>query len=156
MNSKSKIGFGIFCALIIFTGSFAIYSNLTSPWKSVKADLNNIWYVPAQYLPASATDVSALSGAVNIPTTPANLDLHLCEFAVFASTSGSSATVTIQDKQTSPIKYFDAVTVVSVSAGSFNKILEAKGPEGCIYFKGGIKVNASAGTQIYFTMKGYY
>lgn len=120
------------------------------------AQLSNIWYLPAQYLPSSATDISTLNGAVNIPTSPANFDLHVCELAVFASSSGTSATITIQDKQSTSIKYFDAVTVLSTSAGSFARLIEAKGPEGCVYFKNGIKVSASAGSQIYFTMKGYW
>ncbi len=141
---------------LLTIGAAAVFLVLQNPSLKAKADLNNVWWVPAQYLPSSATDVSALSGAVNIPTSPANLTLHVCEFAVFAGTSGTSATITVADKQGTPIKYFDAVTALSASAGSFNRLIEAKGPEGCIVFTNGIKVSASAGTQIYFTMKGYY
>lgn len=143
-------------ALIVGAAAGLLTNSLINPSIKSHAQLQNVFYIPAQYLPSSATDVSALIGVVNIPTTPTNLDLHVCELSVFASSSGTAATITIQDKQTSPIKYFDAVTTLSSSAGSNSTLINAKGPEGCVYFKGGIKVNASAGSQIYFTMKGYY
>lgn len=154
-NKIYSIGFIIALAAGL-GGGLRNFTDSFNPKIIGHAQLQNIFYIPAQYFPASLTDVSALTGVVNIPTTPANLDLHVCELSVFASSSGTAATITIQDKQTSPIKYFDAVTALSSSAGSFNRLIEAKGPEGCVYFKGGIKIQASAGTQVYFTMKGYY
>lgn len=126
---------------------------LISPKTHVNAQLQNIWYLPAQFIPFSSTDISTLTGAVNIPV---NKGLHVCEFSVWASTSGSAATLTVTDRQSTAIKYFDAVTLVSSSAGSHVLLNQAAGPEGCEYYAGGIKINASAGSQLYFTMKGYY
>lgn len=126
-----------------------------SPPLTSHAQLQNVWYIPAQFAPASSTNLNAINGAVNIPTTT-NLDLHVCEFAVFGPTAGTAATLTLSDNQITAIKYFDAVTVLSATAGSFARLIEAKGPEGCVYFKGGVKINASAGSAFYFTMKGYY
>ena len=126
-----------------------------NPHLTAKAQLNNIWYIPAQYVPSAVTNLNAISGAVNIPTT-ANLDLHVCEFMVMGPSSGTAATLTVSDNQSPAIKYFDFVAPLSPSAGSTTRLIEAKGPEGCVYFKGGIKINASAGSAFYFTMKGYY
>ena len=139
-------------AILVFALSL---QQLANPSLHTQAQLTNIWYIPAQYVPSSSTNLNAVSGAVNIPTT-SNLDLHVCELAVMGPSAGTSATFTLSDNQLTPIKYFDAVTALSSSAGSFVRLIEAKGPEGCIYFKGGIKINASSGSAFYFTMKGYY
>lgn len=130
-----------------------IATNLVNPPIHASAQLQNVWYLPAQFLPSSATAISTLTGAVNIP---ASKGLHVCQFSVWAATAGTAATITVQDMQSTAIKYFDAVTVLSSSAGSHNIINQAAGPEGCEYYAGGIKVNASSGSAIYFTMKGYY
>lgn len=142
-------------ALILGAAAGLLTNSLINPSIHSSAQLQNIWYIPAQFVPASATNLNAISGAVNIPTTT-NLDLHVCEFMIMGPTAGTAATLTLSDNQSTAIKYYDAVTALSSSAGSNVRLIEAKGPEGCVYFKGGVKINASAGSQFYFTMKGYY
>lgn len=150
MNNNFIIG-----ALIIGAAAGLLTNSLVNPVIHSSAQVQNLFYVPAQFTPGSATLITVLAGIQNPPPT-STTDVHVCELMVMGPTAGTSATFTLSDNQSTAIKYFDAVTVLSSSAGSNARLIEAKGPEGCVYFKGGLKINASAGSQFYFTMKGYY
>lgn len=127
---------------------------LFSPSLQVKAQSpTNLWWIPNQFLPNSATDICTLTGAVNCTS---GKTLHVCQFSITVPSGGSSATFSAQDVQSTPQVIFDAVGLNSASASSWTKIIEGKYPESCVPFTGGVKVFASSASAIKFSMKGYY
>lgn len=95
------------------------------------------WQIKPQYIPSSAADLVAT-------------DTYVCHMDVMNAT-GSDVTITINDKQVTPIALYSGI----VPAGKFAVLLDIPNESGrCRWMPGGIRWSATSANAVSVFMSG--
>jgi hypothetical protein len=113
-------------AQVVITPS-AISSSTSTPHQ---------WKLDPQPLPETPTDISRMGKDI-----PHDTDLYVCHLDFTSVTGGSTAFITISDRQRKPVAFMDSI---SIQPGTLYTAIQASDIQACRFFPGGIMVNSKS------------